>query len=181
MSHGSCQFVKVGNIFTKKKTLVVDQIIMKHSNVINRDSYSITIALQSNQQKYYNWCLERNSDLCHTNHRHGVPSSSLGVSRGIIEVGNARIFGLFNYTSYPVSLWALLILQPFCHFTYVTAHSPTHSVTLPTSQLILQPFRCFTNATSSFSNPSFASLTSQDFHLRHLASRPCNKLCLHLI
>ena len=56
-----------------------------------------------------------------------------------------------------------LILQPFCCFTYVTAHSSTHpslstfpslhlrhssfsnpSVALPTSQLILQPFRCFT-------------------------------------
>ena len=59
-----------------------------------------------------------------------------------------------------------LILQPFCHFTYITAHSPTFlslhlchssfsnpsitylhhssfsnlSVTSPTSQLILQPF-----------------------------------------
>ena len=43
---------------------------------------------------------------------------------------------------------ALLILQPFLHFTYVTAHSPTHSVALPTSQLILQPFHCFTYATA---------------------------------
>ena len=54
-----------------------------------------------------------------------------------------------------------LILQPFCHFTYVTAHSPTlpslylchssfsnHSVTLPMSQLILQPFRHFTYVTA---------------------------------
>ena len=51
----------------------------------------------------------------------------------------------------------LLILQPFPHFTYVTALSPTlpslylrhssfsnPSVALPTSQVILQPFRCFT-------------------------------------
>ena len=58
------------------------------------------------------------------------------------------------------------------------------SVTSPTSQLILQPFPCFTYVTahsptlpllhlrhSSFSNPSFASPTSQDFHLCHLASR----------
>ena len=49
--------------------------------------------------------------------------------------------------------WAELILQPFCHFTYVTAHSRTlpslylrhssfsnPSVASPTSQLILQPF-----------------------------------------
>ena len=81
----------------------------------------------------------------------------------------------------------LLILQPFRHFTYVAAHSPTlpslylrqssfsnPSVTLPTSQLILQPFRCFTYVTahsptlpslhlrhSSFSNPSVALPTSQ--------------------
>ena len=84
-----------------------------------------------------------------------------------------------------------LILQPFPRFTYVTAHSPTSSfsklsVISPTSQLILQPVPLFTYVTahpptlpllhlrhSSFSNPSFASPTSQDFHLRHLASRPC--------
>ena len=61
------------------------------------------------------------------------------------------------------------------------------SVTLPTSQLILQPLRCFTYVTvhsptlpllhlrySTFSNPSFASPTSQDYHLRHLTSRPCS-------
>ena len=94
----------------------------------------------------------------------------------------------------------ILILQDFRHFTYVTAHSPTlpsvylrhnsfsnPSVASPTSQLILQPFPRFTYVTvhsptllllhlrhSSFSNPSFASPTSQDFHLRHLASRPCH-------
>ena len=63
------------------------------------------------------------------------------------------------------------------------------SVTSPTSQLILQHFRRFTHDTahsailpllhlrySSFSNPSFASHTSQALHLRHLASRPwCKK------
>ena len=53
-----------------------------------------------------------------------------------------------------------LILQPFPCFTYVTAHSPT----------LLLLHLCH----SSFSNPSFASPTSQDFHLRHLASRPCH-------
>ena len=60
--------------------------------------------------------------------------------------------------------------------------------TLPTSQIILQPFRCFTYITahsptllllhlhhSSFSNPSFASPTSQALHLIHLASRPCHR------
>ena len=52
-----------------------------------------------------------------------------------------------------------LMLQPFCRFTYVTAHSPS----LPLLHL----------RHSSFSNPSFASPTSQALHLRHLASRPC--------
>ena len=92
-----------------------------------------------------------------------------------------------------------LILQVFRRFTYVTAHSPTvpslylrhssffnPSVASPTSQLILQPFRHFTYVTdhsptlpllrlrhSSFSNFSVTSPTSQDFHLRHLARRPC--------
>ena len=93
----------------------------------------------------------------------------------------------------------ILIIQPFRHFTYVIAHSPTlpslhlrhnsfshPSVASPTSQYILQPFHCFTYVTahsptlpllrlrhSSFSNPSFASPTSQALHLIHLASRPC--------
>ena len=68
----------------------------------------------------------------------------------------------------------ILILQAFHHFTYVTAHSPTlpcftyvttHSPTLPLLHL----------RHSSFSNHSFASPTSQDFHLRHLASRLWDK------
>ena len=52
-----------------------------------------------------------------------------------------------------------LILQPFRRFTYVTVHSPS----LPLLYL----------RRNSFSITSFASPTSQDFHLRHLASRPC--------
>ena len=72
-----------------------------------------------------------------------------------------------------------LNLQPFCRFTYVTAHSPTllslylrhnsffnPSVALPTSQLILKSFRCFTYVTVHSPNPSFASPTSQALHLR---------------
>ena len=51
-----------------------------------------------------------------------------------------------------------LILQPIRRFTYATAHSPT----FPLHHL----------RHSSFSNPSFASPTSQGFHLRHLTSRP---------
>ena len=50
-----------------------------------------------------------------------------------------------------------LILQPFHHFTYITAHFPT--------LLLLHLHH------SSFSNPSFAS-TSQALHLIHLASHP---------
>ena len=50
------------------------------------------------------------------------------------------------------------ILQPFRRFTYITAHSPT---------LLLLHLRH-----SSFSNPSFASPTSQVHHLIYLASRP---------
>ena len=69
---------------------------------------------------------------------------------------------------------AELIHQPFCHFTYV--------------KLILKPFYRFTYVTahsttlpllhlhhSSFSNPSFASPTSQVLHLIHLASHPWYK------
>ena len=56
-----------------------------------------------------------------------------------------------------------LILQPFRRFTYVTAHSPTlpllqyvtaHSPTLPLLHI----------RNRSFSNPSFASPTSQALH-----------------
>ena len=49
-----------------------------------------------------------------------------------------------------------LILHPFRRFTYITAHSPT---------LLLLHLRH-----SSFSNPSFASPTSQVLHLIHLTS-----------
>ena len=56
--------------------------------------------------------------------------------------------------SFPVtSPTSQLILQPLCRFTYVTAHSST----LPLLHL------CH----SSFSNPYFASPTSQALHLRH--------------
>ena len=59
---------------------------------------------------------------------------------------------------YIASPTSQLIVQPFHRFTYVTAHSQI----LPLLHL----------RHSSFSNPYFASPTSQDFHLRHLASRP---------
>ena len=103
------------------------------------------------------------------------------------------MFGELKESSFPklsvTSPTSQLILQPFCRFTYVTAHEqssfPKLSVTSPTSQLILQPFRRFTYVTAhsptlpllqlrhtSFSNPSFDSPTSQALHLMQLASRP---------
>ena len=68
-------------------------------------------------------------------------------------------------------------------------------VTSPTSQLIRQPFHRFTHITahfptlpllhlrhSSFSNPYFASPTSQALHLIHLASRPWFPFCfVHVV
>ena len=70
------------------------------------------------------------------------------------------------------------------NYNYELCSFSNLSITSPTSQLILQPFRCFTYITahssiipllhlchSSFSNPSFASPTSQALHLLHLVSR----------
>ena len=103
----------------------------------------------------------------------------------------------------PMSLTCMvlvLILQPFCHFTYITAHSPTllslylhhssfsnPSVISPTSQLILQPFRHFTYVTAH--SPTLLSLlirlrifTYVTWRATHaLPSRPtiCAVLCLN--
>ena len=70
------------------------------------------------------------------------------------------------------------------------------SVASPTSQLILQSFRRFTYVTahtpilpllhlrhSSFSNPSFASPTSQDLHLTSPSEPPmcCSEWYFHLL
>ena len=65
---------------------------------------------------------------------------------------------------------AELILQPFRHFTYVTAHSPTlpslylrhnslsnSSVASPTSQLIVQPFFRLSYITAHSDSPRFPS------------------------
>ena len=95
-------------------------------------------------------------------------------------------------TLYIASHTSKLILQPFCRFTYVAAHSialpllllrhnslSNPSAALPTSKLILKPFRCFTYAigTSPTSqlilNPSVASPTPQALHVLHLASHQC--------
>ena len=64
--------------------------------------------------------------------------------------------------------WALLIIQVFRHFTYVTAHASSFpslhlrhssfsnpSVASPTSHLILQPFFCFSYVTGfSLTSPA---------------------------
>ena len=70
------------------------------------------------------------------------------------------------------------------HYTYELCSFCNLSFTSPTSQLILQPFRRYIYVTAhsptltlldlrhrSFSNPSFASPTSQALHLIHLMSR----------
>ena len=69
-----------------------------------------------------------------------------------------RYFGSIYFPICCVPLVLIYFLQPFRHFTYVTTHSPT----LPPLHL----------RHSSFSNPSFASPTSQALHLIYLASRP---------
>ena len=74
-------------------------------------------------------------------------SLSLNGTKSRVRIGRqfSDTFEIHN----GVKQGAPLILQTFCHFTYVAAHSPT----LPLLHL------CH----SSFSNPSFASLTSQIF------------------
>ena len=77
----------------------------------------------------------------------------------LVEVSERLQNEVCSYSNLSVtSPTAQLILQLFRRFTYITAHSPT----LPLLHL----------RHSSFSNPSFASPTSQDLHLIHLASRP---------
>ena len=71
-------------------------------------------------------------------------------------------YGAHSPTFPSLHLRNVFILQPFRRFTYVTAYSTT----LPLLHL------CH----SSFSNPCFASRTSQALHLCHLASRPCCNL-----
>ena len=87
-----------------------------------------------------------------------------------------------------------LILQSFRRFTYVRAYSPTlpyvstYSPSLPSLYLRHSLFSNPSLRHNSFSNPSVAFPTSQFIlqaffrfsyvtvlHLRHLASRPCNK------
>ena len=86
--------------------------------------------------------------------------------------------------------WALLILQAFSHFAYVTAHSDSPSfpslhlrhssfsnpsVALPTSQLILQLFRCFTNATAH--SPTLLSPLLRHRIFTYVTWRAAHDLC----
>ena len=78
-----------------------------------------------------------------------------GNTSGLLDNDQSSLH--LRHSSFSNPSVAELILQPFRHFTYVTAHSPT------LSSLYLRH--------SSFSNPSFAYPTSQALHLIHVASR----------
>ena len=84
------------------------------------------------------------------------------ASRPWIDLFVRKELGTLTLCSFPnlsvTSPTSKLNRQSLRRFTYVTAHSPT----LPLLRL----------RHSSFSDPSFASLTSQALHLRHLASHP---------
>ena len=89
------------------------------------------------------------------------PPNHLHIKITILIIHNRSILEMHAHSpTFVTSPTSQLILQPFLRFTYVTAHSPT----LPLLHL----------RHSSFFNPSFASPTSQDFHLRRVASRPCS-------
>ena len=102
------------------------------------------------------------------------PSVAIPTSQLIIKPFRCFINVIVHYQT----LLSHLLRHKLCSFSKL-------SVTSPKSQLILQSFRRFTYITaysptlpllhlrhSSFSNPSFASPTSQTLHLIHLASRP---------
>ena len=91
-----------------------------------------------------------------------------------------------NFVSRVGILVALLILQAFCRFTYVTTHSPTlpllylrhslfsnPSVALPASQLILQPFFCFSNLTGfPLTSPGEPPMTQTGAKLQEVSEWP---------
>ena len=101
-----------------------------------------------------------------------------------VKTPSATLPSLYlHHNSFPnpsvASPTSQFILQPFFRFSYVTSSS------INSAGELLQPFRRFTYVTahsttlpllylrhSSFSNPSFASPTSQVLHLCHLASCP---------
>ena len=85
------------------------------------------------------------------------------MSCDVGEVTERLENGLCSFSNLSViSSTSQLILQSFCYFTYVTAHSPI----LPLLHLRY----------SSFSNHSFDSPTSVALHLLHLVSSPWKKV-----
>ena len=121
----------------------------------------------------------------------GTPGSTNTIIFFTFWVRHFRLFLMLNVNSFCLSLSRYLLLEIWARVLLLSTISTFSnlSVTSPTSQLILQPFRRFTYVTanspilplfhlchSSFSNPSFASPTSQALHLIHLASRPCQTL-----
>ena len=85
------------------------------------------------------------------------PSVASPTSQLISQTFRRFIYVTAHLQTFHHFAYIIDILQPFRRFTYVTAHSTT----LPLPHL----------HHSSFSNPSFASPTSQALHLIHLASR----------
>ena len=79
----------------------------------------------------------------------------------------ARQVSRAHSPSFVTSPTSQIILQPFCHFTYITAHF----LTLPLLHI----------RHSSFSNPSFASPMSQALQLRHLVSRLCMEVYFEVL
>ena len=102
-----------------------------------------------------------------------ISYSIFPVKLNIVSLGKKKKQKIGGYTDYwghertmggsPGVLSAQLILQPFLHFTYITAHSSTlpslylrhnsfsnPSVVLPTSQIIPQPLFRFSYVTRLF-------------------------------
>ena len=90
-------------------------------------------------------------------------------------------------------MWALLILQPFRHFTYVTTHSPTlsslflrhssfsnPSAASPTSQFILQPLFRLSYVTSSSLNSPGEVILQPFRHFTYVATHSPTLPSLHL-
>ena len=103
--------------------------------------------------------------------RHSSFSDPFFASRSLSSFSNSSVASPASH----------LILQPFCRFTYVTAHSPTlpslhlrhssfynTSVASPTSQLILQSFRRFSYVIAH--SPTFRRFTYVAAHSTILPS-----------
>ena len=105
-----------------------------------------------------------------------------------VESSNYIVIGSYYASTDQAPMQTKLSFSTICLQKIQTSFTKIITVSSPKSQLILQPFRRFAYVTansatvsflhlrhSSFTNPSFASPTSQAIHLRHLASRPWHK------